>query len=359
MRTLRQKLLYVLVTSSVVVLLIVASSRYKADEGEESYSKLLMGTVVELTLSGPGGVDYDLAAFEAFAEIERLEAIFSSYRPTSEVSKISRSAGKGPVTVSPEVASVVETAIRIAKLSSGAFDPTIGALGEHWSFSGGGDKGVPTKERVEELLKLVDYTKITVTGNAVGIGEPGMKLNLGGIAKGYIVGRAVEKLKEHGVERMIVKAGGDMFVSSNDSGAPFEIGITHPREQGRLLGRLQVIRGAITTSGDYERFFIKDNVRYHHILDTETGYPARRSISATITSEDPTLADALSTALFVMGPGEGMEMIESLEGVEGVVVDPGGALHVSSGLRDRFEAIERVDIKGPRERPSAGTATSP
>ena len=348
MRTFRQKVLYVAVVSIVVLLIIISISARKKRVKDHIFSKVLMGTLVELTISGSEGdaLVFANGAEAAFSEIERLEAIFSSYKPTSDVSRVSAAAGKGAVKVSPEVIEVVEVALRIASLSGGAFDPTIGAMKEVWSFSGEA-KALPAKARVEELLKLVDYNQIYIEGNSVGIREARAKLNLGGIAKGYIVGSAVDVLREHGARRLIVKAGGDMFVFSEGDEEPFEIGINHPRETGSLLGRLKLKSGAIATSGDYERFFIEGGVRYHHILDPATGFPARRAISATVTSVDPTLADALSTALFVMGPERGLKMIESIDSVEGMIVAADGTVHLSSGLEGLIDLPEKIDIAGP------------
>ena len=348
MRTLRQKVLYVAVVSIVVLLILISISVRKNRIKDHIYSRVLMGTLVEFTISGAEGdaLVFANAAEAAFSEIERLEALFSSYILTSDVSRISVAAGKGTVEVSLEVIEVVGVALRIARLSHGAFDPTIGALGELWSFSGE-TKTLPSKARVAELLRLVDYNRIYIEGKAVGIREARGTLNLGGIAKGYIVGKAVEVLRAHGAKKGIVKAGGDMFVFSGEDSEPFEIGINHPRETESLLGRLKLKSGAIATSGDYERFFIEGGVRYHHILDPATGFPARRSISATVTSVDPALADALSTALFVMGPERGLEMIESIDNVEGMVVDPEGRVHLSSGLKGVVGLPEKIDISGP------------
>jgi thiamine biosynthesis lipoprotein len=344
MGTFRQKAIYVGVVSAVVLLIIISITSRKRIQREHIFSKVLMGTLVEITISGAEGdaLLFANAAEEAFAEISRLEEIFSSYKSTSDVSRVSASAGRVGVKVSPEVIEVVETALQIAKLSEGAFDPTIGALKEVWSFSGE-TKPLPKKERVAKLLKRVDYSQIYVDNDVVGIREAWVKMNLGGVAKGYIVGRAVEVLKARGAMRGIVKAGGDMFVFSDDGSEFFEIGILHPRKKGEMLGTLKLKSGAIATSGDYERFFMAGGVKYHHILDPATGFPARRSISATVTSIDPTLADALSTAVFVMGPESGLKMIESLEGVEGVIVAADGTLYQSSGMKGA-DLPERIDI---------------
>lgn len=325
----------------LLVLIIAAATLLHKKNESIVYRKLLMGTLVEVTImdGGSTGADGIESAVEAaYREIQRLEKLFSSYLPLSDVSRISANAGKGPVVVSPEVAAVTATAIRMAGLTSGAFDPTIGALGGVWSFSGEA-KTVPEKSAVERLRALVDYRAVIVDTEAstVELERPGMAFNLGGIAKGYIVGRAVEVLKARGVERAIIKAGGDMF-AFNATGAeasPFIIGIQDPRDPNRLLGEVHFFEGAVATSGDYERFFIKDGVRYHHILDPATGYPAKRSRSVTIAAEDPTLADALSTSVFVMGALEGMELIEALDGVEGLIVDSEGGIFTSSGFEGR------------------------
>jgi thiamine biosynthesis lipoprotein len=313
-----------------VLLFIALPLVYKGAKGTKTYGRLLMGTLVEVTLTegeDPG------AAEKAFSEIERL--------PTSDVSKVTASAGSAPVSVSEEVIEVLGVALEISRLTRGAFDPTFGALTDVWDFSGDGDY-VPSSEEVEGRLELVDYRKIIIDrpNSKAGLVLEGMRLNLGGVAKGYIVGKGVEALKKEGVGWGIIKAGGDMVVfranSTDPPGepfAPFTVGIQDPRRSGALLGKLAVAAGAVATSGDYERFFIKDGVRYHHILDPSTGYPARRTRSVTVIARDPTGADALSTGLFVMGAAEGMELVEATDGVEAVIVDSKGEVHVSSGLK--------------------------
>ena len=162
-----------------------------------------------------------------------------------------------------------------------------------------------------------------------------MVLNLGGVAKGYIVKKAFEALEKEGVERAIIRAGGDMAVFGADADTPFIIGIQHPRKK-KLLGEAHVYDGAVSTSGDYERFFMKEGKRYHHILDPKTGWPAKGTRSVTIIAKDHTLADGLSTAVFVLGPEKGMALVESLESVEGVIVDENGVVTRSSGFKGKI-----------------------
>ncbi len=329
---------YIIIAASVLLLLGLSYFINSRKPSESvNYTKQAMGTLVELTLIDGDRKGFDEAAEAAFVEIERLEALLSSYRPESDISRIDQSAGQAPVEVAPEVVEVVAAALNVSRLSDGAFDPTVGVLAAVWGPSG--EKGVvPSREELDKLLPLVDYRGVIVDEKAdkVGLARKGMALNLGGVAKGYIVGKAAGVLKAHGVRRGIVHAGGDMYVFQEDRREPFKIGIQHPRKTGALLGEAYVYNGAVPTSGDYERFFEKDGVRYHHILDPKTGRPARGTQSVTLVAEDPTVADALSTAVFVMGPQRGMELIERLEGVEGVIVDGSGSVNISSGFKGKI-----------------------
>lgn len=327
---------YAIVALSVFLLLAISVLLIWRQRPETvSYARPAMGTLVEITLMEGERERFDEAVDAAFGEIERLEALLSSYRPDSDISRINRNAGKGPLPVSPDTFEVTKEALRIAGLTNGAFDPTVGALAGVWGPSG--EMGiVPSKEKVERLLGLVDYRGVMLDekGPSIALAREGMSLNLGGVAKGYIIGKAAEELKARGVARGIVRAGGDMVVFQ-DNGKPFTIGIKHPRKEG-LLGELYIENGTAPTSGDYERFFEKDGVRYHHILDPRTGFPARGTQAVTLAAEDPATADALATGVFVMGPARGMELIERLEGVEGLIVDEAGAVRASSGFEGKI-----------------------
>ena len=338
-RRIRKPLAYLTVTAIVLALLYL--SLPEPVPMEYNYARMQMGTVVEITVSGTNNEEneerYDNAVEAAFREIDRLEALFSSYQETSDISRINKAAGQGPVTVDPEVVFVVARALEIAEKSGGAFDPTIGIMKKVWSFSGEKKRPIPSPAEVAALLKLVDYRQIILdreTGT-VALGKAGMQLNLGGLAKGYIVGQAVKTLKEGGIKRGIVKAGGDMVVFDEES-RPFNIGLQHPRQADMLIGELAFTNEAVATSGDYERFTIRDGVRYHHILDPTTGFPARGTQAVTLLSADPTLADALSTTVFVLGPAKGMALIESLPNVEGMIIDETGEIAASSGLKERL-----------------------
>lgn len=322
--------------SAFIILTVIFLKQKKSDS--VAYSKALMGTVVEITLMDGEKTSFEQAAKAAFGEIERLENIFSSYKTESNVSEISRSAGGPPVKAAPELIEVLSKAVTVSRLSGGAFDPTVGALAKVWGYSG--EKGrLPDEKEIKSLLPLVDWQAIIIDKETslAGLKKKGMALNLGGIAKGYIVEKAIDKLKANGVSRAIVKAGGDMVVfQKEDAGKRFTIGIQHPGKPGQLLGECYPVNGAVATSGDYERYFERNNVRYHHILDPRTGWPANLSRSATIIAPDATLADALSTAVFVLGPEKGMALVEGLPDVQAVIVNADGKVFTSKNFKGKI-----------------------
>jgi len=328
---------YAAAAMAVFILLTVIFHKQKKTSSV-IYSRALMGTIVEITLMDGEKNSFEQAANAAFSEIERLEKIFSSYKTESGVSEISRSAGGPLVKAAPELIEVLSKAVTIARLSGGGFDPTVGALAKVWGYSG--EKGMlPDEKEVKKILLLVDWQGIIINKEAslAGLKNKGMALNLGGVAKGYIAGKAAEALKANGVTRAIVRAGGDMVVFQNeDTGKRFTIGIQHPRKPGRLLGECYPANAAVSTSGDYERYFEKNNVRYHHILDPKTGWPASLSQSATIIAPDAAIADALSTAVFVLGPEKGMALVETLPDVQAVIVNADGMVFTSKNFRGRI-----------------------
>ncbi len=336
----KSTLTYILVVLIVILILAVSILR-KNQSIEIKYTQLLMGTVVDITLYGNDEQLLKLASDAGFAEIKRLEALMSHYKEDSDVSRINRYAGKNTVTVSPETIEVIETAKKISEISSGAFDITMGVFGKAWRFTKDDNAGPipPAKKDVEPLLTLIDYKQIIIdkiTGT-VKLGKEGMRINLGGIAKGYIVSKAVGAIKTKGIKKGIVHAGGDMFIFNEIDNKPFKIGIQHPREKDKVIGTIDIFNGAVATSGDYERFFIKDGIRYHHIMDPKTGFPASKVRAVTIVADNGTMADALSTAVFVMGLEDGMNLIEKLPDIQGLIIDENGNVHQSKGLKNAFK----------------------
>ena len=280
------------------------------------------------------------AAFEAvFAEFNRLDAMMSVWREGSDIVRLNANAGIAPVPVSRETREILLDAKRISEWTAGKFDVTFGALSGLWKFDQDLDGTIPARADVEAKLHLIDYRKLVVDegkGTAF-LTVKGMRAHLGGIGKGYAVDRAVAILRERGLHDFIVQSGGDSYVSGRRGNRPWRLGIRDPRGPAdRSFAALDLTEGALSTSGDYERFFMKDGRRYHHLIDPDLGEPARGTRSVTIVATRSTLADALSTGVFIGGPDRGMALIERLPGIEGVIVTEKNNVLVSSGLAGRL-----------------------
>lgn len=325
---------------AIVVFIVVAlvTSRSAATERPFSYTELLMDTEVNLQIFCRGSGEARRAKEALFDEMKRLERLLSYSDPKSDLARINRAAGERPVEVSPGTVEVIQKALDYSSISEGAFDPTVAPLLELWGFREG-DYRVPDPDELEEAGVLVDYRLVEAGTAEVYLPRPGMALDLGGIAKGYIVDRGLALLSQSGVRHALINAGGDIgILGPKADGSPWRVGIKHPCTDGELIAVIPWMkRGAVVTSGDYERFFVEDGVRYHHILDPRTGYPASSLVSVTVVAPTAMEADALSTALFVMGPQRGLALVESLSGVEAIMVTPQLELLISSGLRDLVE----------------------
>jgi thiamine biosynthesis lipoprotein len=291
-------------------------------------SKIVMGTVVEMTVAHRSEELARAAISEAMSEFQRIDDLMSSYKPDSVVSRLNRTGAIAKVPVGKEVFQIIRDAAAISAASGGAFDATIWPISSLWGFDNGGM--IPKPEMIEEKLSLVGYQTIEFdeSSYSVGFGVDGMGLDLGAIAKGWAIDRAMEILSARGVRNAIIDAGGDLRIIGARPGKDFwRIGIKHPRDQGALLLTLDLRDTAIVTSGDYERFFVVEGVRYHHILDPATGQPARDCRSVTVLAPTAAEADACATAAFVLGPSKGLAFLRKRPGVRGVIVGAAGELH--------------------------------
>ena len=290
------------------------------------------------------------AAFDAvYREFDRLDGLLSVWKPASDVSRINDNAGVGSVPVSPETLEIVETATDISDRTQGTFDITFGALADVWKFDHDQDGSVPTADQIAARLPLVNYRAVVrqELRRTVFLQKKGMRMHLGGIGKGYAVDRGVGMLREHGLRDFMVQAGGDLYVAGSKGDQPWTLGIADPRNaDGAPFATVQLRDKTLSTSGDYERSFMKDGVRYHHILDVRTGQPARLSRSVTLVSSKAVLADALAKGVFILGPAEGMALIERLPDVDGVIVTADNQVLVSSGLK-ALVTITHPPTEGP------------
>ncbi len=314
----------------------------RTGEQQVTRTRFLMDTQVTVTLYGVDERKADTITKEAFAEMERLEGIFSRHIEGSDMDRINRAAGLEWTEVSPEVILVLQKALEFSRLTEGAFDPTVAPLLELWGFGEEEDERLPSAAEIEEALLLVGYEKVEIDeeGYRVFLAEEGMRLDLGGIAKGFIVDRGQQVIEEWGVKGSFVNAGGDINISgSKPDGEQWKVAVQDPREPQKWVAILHLDQGSVATSGDYQRFFEVDGERYHHIIDPESGWPALGVTNATVLASDTLTADALSTVVFVLGTERGLELLETLADVEGVLIDNKGEIHYTSGLEDKMEIL--------------------
>ncbi len=302
-----------------------------------------MGTLVFLTAVAPDQRVAHDAVQKGFAEIHRLEEILSTWIPGSELSRVNAAAGRHPVRVGPETLELLERSLETAQMTDGGFNVAIGPAVKAWDISR--DGRIPTREALDAVRPLVELSgiRIDTASGTVYLARSGMRVDVGGIAKGYTADFAARVMREAGASAGVVAISGDIKTFGRmPDGQRFVFGIQHPRHAtGITIGQLALEDAAVSTAGDYQRYFMKDGVRYHHILDPQTLRPSRLVQSVTIVAGTGVIADGLDTGIFVMGPEKGMALIERLPGVEGVIVGPDGNVSVSSGLQDRLRMTSR------------------
>ena len=298
-----------------------------------------MGTVVEITLVGDHEEGAKNAALQAFQEIKRIEQLMSPWIDSSDVTRINQSAGKEWVKVSPEMLRVIKKAQEISELSGGGFDITVGPLTQLWRMAR--ERGIlPPPEELKQKLGLVNFRNVMIDQEEkVFLKKRGMSIDLGGIAKGYAVDRAFEVLRTLGYKNLIVNAGGDLRVGGSKLDQPWSIGIQDPRSSEKIMATVTIFDSAIATSGDYEKFFMYQGKRYHHIFNPKDGLPSDGCQSVTIICKEGMVADALATAVFVLGPEKGYVLCQKLKGVDCLIVDKEGKIILSPGLKNRISFI--------------------
>jgi thiamine biosynthesis lipoprotein len=312
----------------------------RADEAKIiADSRFLMDTLVTIKAWGDEAEQITPLLDAAFEEIERLEGVMSARRRDSEISRINEGASGAWIPMSADVASVLGRALFFSRLSDRACDVTIGPVMSLWGFSTTAPH-VPDEDEIVAALERVGADKMEVTEGKVRHLKGNMALDLGAIAKGYAVDRAVRVLERGGASGGLVDAGGDLrFFGTKPGGRRWRIALAHPRKAGTLIEIGEMPLHSVATSGDYERFFEADGRRYHHLLDPRTGYPSRRAVSATVWARTCMDADMLSTTLFVMGP-DGIPWIQGLDEVEGwVIYEADGELkhRASNGVAGKVE----------------------
>ena len=302
-------------------------------------AQMHMGTLVSITAIASDKEAGHKTIQAGFDEVKRLERMLSTWVASSELSQVNAEAGQHPVRVSRETFEVVAKSLEIARLTDGGFNIAVGPAVELWSVTE--RQHIPSDAELERLKDLVDWTSIQLDPKAqtIFLSRRGMRIDVGGIGKGYAADRAAMEMKRAGAQGGVVALAGDIktFGALPNAGG-FPVGIKHPRQEGALIAQIDLRDEAISTAGDYERFFERDGIRYHHILDPKTLQPARTCQSVTVIGKEGTFVDGLDTGIFVLGPEQGMALVERLPNVEAIIVDDQGRVMVSSGLRDRLRA---------------------
>lgn len=306
-----------------------------------------MDTTVSLRASGDNA---KTAVDESFARIAELDKLASSQNPDSDVSRINRAAGTQYVQVDPAIYEMISYSKDYSAKSSGEWDITVGVMTKMWDI-GNADQHVPAPEEIAAKLPLVNYRDILLRpeDHSVMLAKPGMVIDLGGIAKGYAVDE-VRKIydKYHITQGLINMGSSSMYaVGKNAKGKAWNIGIKHPRsdQKDNYLGIVSIENQALSTSGDYERFFIQDGKRYHHIFDPRTGYPADSGIMSDTIIIDPSvehagmLSDMLTTIVFVLGPQKGLDLVKTMPGVECEITGADGTVYVTEGFKKQFSDL--------------------
>jgi len=338
-----------LVTAALLILIAVWVGQSLAVIRRAERQVLLMDTFVRVIVHGR----LSQAALEktidaTVNEMARLEGILSAHAVGSDIYRINN-AGTERREVSAETLAVLERAALVYEQSRGAFDITVGALMRAWGF-GTDTRAVPSPEMLAEALSGVGFEHVEVDSarRSVRLSHPATRLDLGGVAKGYIVDKAVEFLAARGIDYAIVDAGGDVRVLGGHPGQfvwerprAVRVGVQHPTQRDALIAVVSTHRGAVLTSGDYERYFVEDGVRYTHIVDPRTGQTVRGLSSATIMASEAALADAIATAVMVLGAEEGKALIEAFPDVEGLLITEGGAIVMTDGMAQFTELINR------------------
>lgn len=303
----------------------VCAAWYKAD-------RAIMGTAIHVELWHTDKVIAEKNIQRVFDEMWRIDRLMSPYKKDSEITLINNNAPKHPVKISSELFNLIQKSINISKLSNGAFDITFASVGYMYDYR---KKQKPSKKEISERLKSINYKNIQLNQKkqTVFFTRKNSRIDLGGIAKGHAVDNAIKLLQQHGIKQAMISAGGDTRIIGDKNGRPWYVGIRHPRNKNESAVVLPLSQTAISTSGDYERYFIKNDIRHHHIINPSTGDSARELRSVSIIGSNSTITDALSTTVFILGLNKGMKLISSLKNIEAIIIDNNGHMHYSTGLK--------------------------
>jgi thiamine biosynthesis lipoprotein len=312
-----------------VAALVFASSAHA--EWVERVVDGIMGTRIAVELWAENRASGEAAIDAVIAEMQRVDEAMSTYKPTSELSLVNQRAAGAPVTIGNELFDLLTTSLQYSRDTDGAFDITYASVGYLYDFR---HRKRPDQASIDRALPGVDFRHVLLDRktHTVRFSQPGVRIDLGGIGKGHAVDRGITLLQGRGISRALVTAGGDSRIIGDRFGDPWVVGIRHPDRKDEVIAKIPLEDAAMSTSGDYERYFDDNGVRYHHIIDPHTGRSASKVRSATIIGPTATRTDALSKTAFVLGPERALEIYNGLDDVDAILVTPDGRVLYTKGL---------------------------
>ena len=321
--------------SAVTTLMLLMPAAASAEWHEREAA--IMGTRIAVELWHEDAVQAEAAIDAVIAEMHRIDALMSHYKPESQLSRINRDAATAPVKVDAELAGLIARALEFSELSGGAFDITYASVGYLYDYR---ERRHPSEAQIQAALPAISWRHVVVDREAstVRFLMPGVRIDLGGIAKGYAVDSAAQILRARGIQNASITAGGDTRILGDRRGRPWIVGIRHPDDPNRVIARIPLEDAAISTSGDYEHYFDEGGVRYHHIIDPHTGKSPVGVRSVTVIGPEAVITEGLTKSVFVMGPERGLALIETQEDVDAVIVRSDGRVFYSKGLAPPMES---------------------
>jgi len=317
--------------TSILAALILAVAPAARAEWVERVEDGIMGTRITVELWSADRAQGEAAVEAVLEEMRRIDRDMSTYKPTSEVSKVNAEAAKGPLQISAELFDLLSTSLEYSRITHGAFDITYASVGYLYDFR---QHVRPDQQQIDQALPAIDYRHVLLDPKArtVRFSQPGVRIDLGGIGKGHAVDQGIKTLQARGIQHALVTAGGDSRIIGDRFGKPWIIGIRHPDHKDQVIARIPLEDAAISTSGDYERYFDENGVRYHHIIDPHSGKSARKVRSATIIGPTATRTDGLSKTAFVLGAEQALKIYNQLPDIDAILVTPDGRVLYTKGL---------------------------
>jgi len=319
------------ILSCLCACVLLMPSLYARADWVERVEDGIMGTRITVELWAEDKGSGNAAIDAVMAEMRRIDELMSTYKSTSELSKVNARAALEPIKITPELFGLLTTALQYSRDTDGAFDITYASVGYMYDFR---HRKRPDEASIEKALPAVDYHHVLLdpkTGT-VRFSQPGVRIDLGGIAKGHAVDSSIQVLQKRGITRALVTAGGDSRIIGDRFGTPWVVGIRHPDRKNEVIAKIPLEDAALSTSGDYERYFDENGVRYHHIIDPHSGHSASKVRSATIIGPTATRTDGLSKTAFVLGPERALEIYNRLDDIDAILVTPNGRVLYTKGL---------------------------